>query len=466
MRVNCNISAVIANNQLVKSQDALDTAIERLSSGLKINHASDDAAGMAISKKMHAQIKSLEQSSRNTSDGISVVQTAESALGEVENMLQRARELCVQAADETYSDEDRASIQAEIDQIADEVNRISTDTEFNTMPLLDGTLSRKTYSDVSGVQMFSLSDAVATGKYSFTVTAEATQATITATSFTGTVTTAQAGTMTINGAEITIEEGDDFSDVYSKIVDGCSRSGITLECQDGLGNIVPPASATNLVFINSEYGAKEDLTIDFESASVAGLFSLSQNNVSAGDDCQVTLGSGFSPTAVVTTYGTMVTVNDVNTFSMKVDVPADPAISAVTMNVTELGIMSIQAGANEGQQIDIDIPAVNTYTLGIDNINVYTSAGASKALNQFDEAIAQVSAIRSKLGAYQNRMENTVSSIASYDENITAALSRIEDCDMAEEMTIYTSQNVISQAATSVMSQANERPQSVLQLLQ
>ena len=121
MRVNCNISAMIANNQLTRTESALDRAIERLSSGLRINHAEDDAAGMAISKKMHTQIKALEQANRNASDGISVVQTAESALGELENILQRMRELAVQAADDTYCTEDKAAIQSEIDELVSEV---------------------------------------------------------------------------------------------------------------------------------------------------------------------------------------------------------------------------------------------------------------------------------------------------------------------------------------------------------
>ena len=129
MRVNCNISAIIDNNQLGKGENALSKSMERLSSGLKINHAEDDAAGMAISKKMHAQIRALEQSSKNTKDGVSVVQTAESALSEVGNMLQRMRELAVQAADDTNCAEDRAAIQLEINQLKSEIDRISNDTE-------------------------------------------------------------------------------------------------------------------------------------------------------------------------------------------------------------------------------------------------------------------------------------------------------------------------------------------------
>lgn len=466
MRVNCNISAMIANNQLGQSQDALDTAIERLSSGLKINHASDDAAGMAISKKMHSQIKAIGQAGRNTSDGISVVQTAESALGEMESMLQRARELSVQAADATYSDEDRVAIQAEIDQICEEVDRISTDTEFNTMPLLDGTLHRKSYADVNGVSVFSLSDAVMAGEYNFSVTVAATQASINTTTFVGPITAAEAGTININGAQVEIEEGDTFSEAYSKILDGCNRSGIELECEDSLGNATTPALASNLVFTNEDYGLYEEIDIEFSNSNLSSLFGLPTSNVATGMDCQATLGSGFVSTANVQTYGNRITVTDINAFSLTIEIPGDTTITSCEIDITELGIMSIQSGANEGEQINIDIPEVNTYTLGIDSVNVYTQTGASESIDKFDQAISQVSAIRSKLGAYQNRMESTVESLESYNENITAALSRIEDCDMAEEMTTYTSENVISQAATSILSQANERPQTVLQLLQ
>ena len=143
MRVNCNISAIIANNQLSKSEDALSSAIERLSSGLRINKAEDDASGMAISKKMHAQIKAIERSANNTQDGVSVVQTAEGALSELENILQRMRELSVKAASETNSGEEKDAIQVEINQLTKEVDRISTSTEYNTMTLLDGTLQRR-----------------------------------------------------------------------------------------------------------------------------------------------------------------------------------------------------------------------------------------------------------------------------------------------------------------------------------
>ena len=169
MQINHNISALIANGHLKRTNNALDKSLEKLSSGLRINHASDDAAGMAISQKMKTQIAGLEQASRNASDGISVIQTAEGALGEVQAMLQRARELSVQAANGTNTVEDKQAIQEEIEQLKKEIDRISTDTEFNTKPLLDGSVGRKSYSNNTGVKLISASDVVDPGKYNWTI---------------------------------------------------------------------------------------------------------------------------------------------------------------------------------------------------------------------------------------------------------------------------------------------------------
>lgn len=154
MRINCNVSALIANTNLASSQTALNKALERLSSGLKINSAEDDAAGLAIANKLHTQIKGLDQANKNSSDGISVVQTAESALSETESILQRINELAVQAANETNSLTDSQAIQQEINQLTDEIDRISSSTEFNTMPLLDGTLGRRCYTNADDVSTF------------------------------------------------------------------------------------------------------------------------------------------------------------------------------------------------------------------------------------------------------------------------------------------------------------------------
>lgn len=454
MRVNCNISAIIANNQLGKGESALSKSMERLSSGLKINHAEDDAAGMAISKKMHAQIRALEQSAKNTKDGVSVVQTAESALSEVGNMLQRMRELAVQAADDTNCEEDRAAIQLEINQLKSEIDRISNDTEYNTMYLLDGTLSRRSYADIDGVSMFSVTQNVLSGEYVFSVTAAAEQAEIALNSFT---TATEAGSITINEATYHYEAGDTFDSIYKGIQDACERGTATVRMEGG-----------NMAVTNKAYGKQEELIISFSDENAAMMFtgSTATEIRTTGTDCVVTLDDGFSSTAAVFTDGNRITVSDVDSFEMVIEVEGYTTYAGCTMKVTDIGIMSIQAGANEGQQINIDIPKVDVHTLDLDLINVNTGSGAADAIRKIDHAIFKVSSSRSELGAYQNRLERTTDSLNEYHENITTALSRIEDCDMAEEMTNFTAENVKTQAATSILAQANERPQTILQLLQ
>ncbi len=178
MRINHNISALTANSQLRRTNSALDLSLERLSSGFRINKAADDAAGLAISRKMQTQIDGLVQASRNASDGISVIQTAEGAMNEIEAMLQRMRELAVQAANDTNTADDRAQIQKEVDQLISEVTRIADTTEFNTKSLLDGSIDRKSYSSADKVSLFSVSDNVQVKNYKITVTQDPRQAVI------------------------------------------------------------------------------------------------------------------------------------------------------------------------------------------------------------------------------------------------------------------------------------------------
>ena len=211
MRINHNISALKANSQLTRNDNALSKSLEKLTSGLKINRAADDAAGMAISQKMKTQIAALTRASANGSDGISVIQTAEGALAEVENMAQRMRQLSVQAANGTNTVEDKKAIQSEIDALNEEILRISETTEFNTKALLNGDIDRKTYSNNPKVQVIKISDEVETSDYSLKITKDARQAVL----FTrpmggnssGKISEDQAGIVNINGIEVNIEEG-------------------------------------------------------------------------------------------------------------------------------------------------------------------------------------------------------------------------------------------------------------------
>lgn len=457
MRVNCNISSIIANNQLSKAQTNLDKAIERLSSGLKINHAEDDAAGLAIANKLHTQIKGLDQASKNGADGISVVETAESALSETQAILQRINELAVQAANDTNSVEDRQAIQQEIDSLLDEVDRISGATEFNTTPLLDGSLSRRCYPNVDGVSMYDVSDGVNSGEYSYRVQSSAYQA-VSSLSIDYNRLWGINGTesISINGVDVDISSSDTRDTLNSKLLAACENANLTFDSTSG-------------TITSKEYGSAAKIKIDVpESLRDRNIVS-AMPTTSAGRDATLQLGAGFGQTATMTANGNVIQVTDVNGFSMKIELEEGTYFSpatTITHKVTDMGTFTVQIGANEGQNLNIDIPTVNSHRLGIDKINVCSQMGASSAIEKIGQAINYVSSVRGKLGAYENRLESSVTHLGAYQENITAAVSRIEDVDMAEEMTEYTSQNVISQAATSVLAQSNERPQTILQLLQ
>lgn len=453
MRVNCNISAIIANSKLTTSQSRMDTALERLSSGLKINSAEDDAAGLAIANKLNTQIKGLDQANKNTSDGISVVQTAESALSELESILQRIRELSVQAANGTNCSEDREAIQQEVSMLTEEIDRIAVATEFNTMPLLDGALNRRSYSDTDNVSTVYVSSAVNVGKYSMTVNADATQASA-AVAFDAAAIT-EPGEIVINGAMMTVDPDDTENTLMEKFTKLCDASNLSYDS----------ASRTITTY---DYGISRQIEYSI-SDTLDGVFQIS--NVTSGTDAQVSLGAGFDNTATVTVNGRYATVTDFGGFEMKIELGAtlvqdNGGAVNITQNVTSMGTMTVQLGANEGQILEIDIPQVNIHSLGLDYLNVSTEPGAADAITRVDSAISEISNIRSKLGAYQNRLESVVTHLDAYEENITSAVSTIEDSDMADEMTEYTQQSVITQAATSMLAQANERPQSVLQLLQ
>ena len=525
MRINHNISALKANNQLSKNNKLLNSSLERLTSGFRINSAADDAAGLAISEKMRTQISGLEQASRNASDGISVIQTAEGALVEVESMLQRMRELAVQSANGTYTTEDRVAIQAEIDQLSEEITRISETTEFNTMTLLDGKIDRKSYSSDNRVSLVSLTDTVNIGDYGVTIKQDARQAVIVAksTTFAGgaterKITEQEAGSINVNGESIVINAGDTVDEVFQKLRDACDNVDINIfavETADitagtqpsntdnlDMGGYTskPLEAGDTLVFVTRDYGSKENIEIYCDSPELCNLLGLTIKGASAtGYDAKAELAlapasptSQFENTATVSVSGNKITVSDRNNFKMVFEVDpgtvgtefkdasinstsGEPVAKSITdvgtdqdivVSVLDAGPMDLQIGANEGQTMAVRIQRVTPQTLGIDKINIGTADGAQEAIGLLDIAINEVSAIRSKLGAYQNRLEHSISNLDVTTENMTESLSRIEDVDMAEEMAEYTQKNVLAQAGMSMLAQANQRPQTVLTLLQ
>ena len=374
LKINYNASAIVANNSLKMSDNRLTASLERLSSGYKINHAKDNAAGLAIARRMNAQIRGLEVAEQDALDGVSVLEIADGALSEVHDMLQRMNELSIKSATGSITDDDRLTIQAEVAQLKDEIARIGETTEYNGRKLFDGTFDLKGYTDTTEIKVNYFSDTVDLGDYSFELTG------------------------------LTFEADDTVTPGTTAVV---TRTDVN-----------PPISTPVTVT-----GDKEQLILKGEK------------------DYEIRLGleDGWDANG-----------NDIN----------------VRMELTGMGPMTLQIGANEGQTIDMRIPEVSLLNIGIKKTDVSTVDGANKAIDEIKNGIAYISQMRSRMGAYQNRLEHTQTSIATSEENITSAYSRIMDTDMAEEMTEYANMQVVTQAGTSMLAQANERPSQMLQLLQ
>ena len=486
MKVNQNISAVISNAQLHRTENALTASIEKLSSGYKINKAKDSPAGMAISNKMRAQIKALDQSGKNAADGTSVMQTADGALNETHAMLQRMRELAVQSATDTMGTEDRDACQKEIEALQAEIDRIATDTEFNGQALLDGSQDFRIFPSVNNelagtyIRNFQTSDNVSAENYKFDITQLPEQAELKGLQ----VTAGQKdGVVELNDCSVEILKTDTQDEIYEKLKQLGELAGVTVT-KNG-------ADAYDLVTVDYGKSAKIECTVFGQKIPNAG-------KVPEGKDAGITLirdtdtkmdpvtqqpvpyGEGFSSTATCLTDGTKVTIRDLNGFEMIFEIDPEKDTQNVLKNaitgankkatidleMTNIGSMTLQVGAHENQVIDLRIPSVTCEALYIDDLNVVRKGGADKAIAALDDAIAQVSAVRSRIGAYQNRLDYAVSSLDGTVENMEAAISRIMDTDMAEEMSTYSNMNVLDQAGISVLTQANDMPQQILQLLQ
>ena len=370
MKVNSNMQALIAQNVLRTNEEKNAASTERLSSGFKINHAKDSPAGMAVSNRMNAQIKSLYKAKDNASNAVNVVQTADGALTEVHNMLQRMNELAVKASSGTLTSSDREAIQKEVNALRKEIDRVAKDSEYNTQNLLGGEQKMKGYTSETAVKVEDYDVDFPSGRYKLNLS---------------------------------------------------DHQNPTITMEDG-------------------------------SSSVPNLKSV----VSENDERIVA------------------TLNDGSKLTFSYD-GANHGV--LDVDVTGIGGMKIQVGTSTGQEIRVVIPKMDPEALGIgvkedalgnttDPIDMRTQDGAREAIEYINKAIEFVSSARSELGAYQNRLESTVASLAETVENLEGSYSTLKDVDMAEEMVEYTKLQVLVQAGTSMLSQANEQPQQALQLLQ
>lgn len=470
MKINQNMAAVVANFRLIQTENRLAASMERLSSGYKINSAEDNPAGMAISNKMRAQIDALDQAEANAADGISVLQIADGALNETESMLQRMRELCVQAANGTNSLDDRKAIQKEIDELEKEVARIASDTEYNTKTLLDGSSDVRSYAD-HATRLY-ISDTVTPQNYTVEVTQPSQPAATAFPDMTSTTPIGVGGVISVNDVTVDVSANMTYAELYTSLRDAAEQGGCYLQ-ENGTLSTIRTGSAAEMKVTASN----EALANVFAGANTV-VYDLEQEEFivysGAGKDAEVNLGAGFPSTATYSSQGDRIKITDLNGFSM--DFLAESGyggvdetsgdVRTIEIEVTDIGSMTIQIGANQYQTMDIRIPEISAKSLYLDTIDVTIKNGPEEAMVTLDEAIAKVSEVRSRIGAFQNRLEYATSSLATTQENMTAAYSQLLDTDMAEEMTEYTQQNVLDQAAISVLSQANDIPQQVLSLLQ
>ena len=478
MVVQHNLTAMNSNRMLGLTQSSQAKSTEKLSSGYKINRAADDAAGLSISEKMRKQIRGLTQASANAEDGISTVQTAEGALNEVQDMLQRMNELAVKASNGTNSENDRTYIQNEIDQLTTEIDRVAETTKFNETYLLKGDKDAvKGYSYSYGTDT-KAGATFATGKNS-TVTGSNTGAKITVSAATPADDKAAAlqndllKALQKSGAKVTIAAGADGTSAANVAitVEGYDVASNGKVSKDGVDTgITLIASAGN----NNSTGTvalSDTLTLDSKAVTAAA-----KGAHAAFYDKD---GNKISENALSNYFTSTTTGNIINTTKLKDKTLYDAfgnTVTPVAANIQsaqdQVGSLKLSlhvgADATSNNKIELNLDAMSAKGLGVNGLRVdgATSTNADNAIETIKEAIQKVSTQRSALGAVQNRLEHTINNLDNVVENTTSAESAIRDTDMATEMVKYSNNNILSQAGQAMLAQANQSNQGVLSLLQ
>lgn len=455
MRINHNIASLNTYRQLSANSANTAKSLEKLSSGLRINKAGDDAAGLAISEKMRGQVRGLDQASRNAQDSISLIQTAEGALNETHSILQRMRELGVQATNDTNTSADRTEIQKEVSQLTSEIDRIASTTQFNTKVLLKGAYGTSaTSADPTNLAILSSkADTITPGTFAVSVSQAATKTTYSsavAVDLAGTPVTVDAtnNTLNLNGVSITFNNGATNDASYIAQINAKSTETGVIASSDAGGGVT---------LTNANFGAKAITVSGNAEASVFGV----QLETAGVNAIINTVGGTAVTVAADATDGRKLTINSGALKGMVVQAGA-----AASYNVTVTkNSLTMQIGANESQTFAMSIEDMGATSLGLNTVDVSTATNAGAAITTIQTAIDSVSAERSKLGAIQNRLEHTINNLGTSSENLTASESRIRDVDMAKEMMEFTKNNILSQAAQSMLAQANQQPQGVLQLL-
>ncbi len=584
MIINHNITALNTHNKLSSASAAQSKSMEKLASGLRINRAGDDAAGLAISEKMRAQVRGLDQASRNSQDGISMIQTAEGALNETHDILQRMRELATQAANDTNVGVDRGEIQKEINQLSSEINRVGNTTEFNTQSLLkgdgkanlsltkvvsDGSLTSGATTHVQATQTTTIGTPAGAGdSATFTLNGQSLKVNFTASGSNGGAANDSKGyNVTSNSASAAIDATSTANttaagirDALQKVIDSNetlkgnyvvsgSNADVTItavakaaggEMFGATGNIAAATESGAIAFTGTSGAASVGTTSYTQASKAINLNSLEVTDAATTDaNIKALVGKGFTvndqqiefydatagsykgsgigvaintalETAAFGSKGDALAKAVADTVASKIDgVTLTAATGTLTVTasskflgeagnaieVKDGGIQedfkaTFQVGANKNQSFSIDIKDMRASALGITGkagdagftaagsvtdgtssvakeagLDVSNHENASAAVKVINDAIEKVSSERSKLGAFQNRLEHTINNLKTSSENLTAAESRVRDVDMAKEMMSQTKNSILAQAAQAMLAQSNQTPQGVLQLL-
>ena len=492
--INTNVASLNAQRNLSASQTNLAKSMQRLSSGLRINSAKDDAAGLAISDRMTSQIRGLNQATRNANDGISLAQTAEGAMQESTNILQRMRELAVQSANDTNSASDRASLQSEVDQLKQELTRIAETTTFNGKKLLDGSMISAQFqvgANAGETISFGIGSARATdlGNHSLT-TNNATAGGIevaTAANAASQANNVKAQDLTIVGKEgsekVSVTAGDSAAKIAEAVNSKSAETGVTATAKttatlSGLsadGSVTLQLQGTNTTAIG--------ITATVLSSDLSNL--ASAINEQAGN-------TGI--TATLSDDKKSITLEQSAGYDIKVsDFSHGAGAGTIALSGSETGPQTLTHGGNDSSTVGGEVSfassasfnvtssvidtagslfgnttanAANVSTLqSINTLDITSVDGSSKAIEAVDGALMQIDNMRGDLGAVQNRFESTIANLQNISENISAARSRILDADIAQETSKMTSQNILQQAGVSILAQANQAPQLALSLL-
>jgi Flagellin and related hook-associated proteins len=485
--INSNIASLNAQRNLDRSQGMLDTSLQRLSSGLRINSAKDDAAGLGISDRMTAQIRGLNQASRNANDGISVAQTAEGALGEVTNALQRIRELAVQSANDTNSAVDRASLQKEVSQLQQEITRIATQTQFNGKNVLDGSFANASF-QVGAYANQTISFSIGSSKATDIGAHQATSKT----SVGGALTAAAdisggnnvvAQSLTVSGttgtAAVSVGADATARDIAGLVNAQSATTGVTATARtEAAIDFVGSAAGTVSFDLYGANGTGETISANLVSINDLGALSDAINAKAATTGITAELSSDKSSIKLVSSEGYNISVENfthsVATETMDVHVGAATAVLAdggATDSVVVGGQVSFNASStysltsDDGTNTLLAAGTVASSLSSVGSISIGTQSGASSAISVIDGALAFVDDLRAAMGAVQNRFDSVIASNKATAENVSAARSRIQDADFAAETAALSKAQVLQQAGVAMLSQANSLPQGVLALL-